>query len=261
MAQDYPIIAPALNLLVHEDVTVTHSVDDSSFPFSNLLDPRAPLQWKSSAAGDLFIKFDLTGYPGGDETVTVWGIVRHDLYTQGATIKLQYSTDDISYFDIDSVTPISNRLFLRKVDSGGDKAYYKILIPSGYTSQPKIGHLVVGQFLLIPRFPEDGFDPYKRVEVDRYFSPKSGEITRRSVVYRDLKLTPVFPFLQEAFINSWKNWFDEWGLKPFWFLWDPGDHPNDAVYVELDSSWNDKQPLGSGADLRTLTLNMNGKYE
>ncbi|MCK4609411.1 MAG: discoidin domain-containing protein [Gammaproteobacteria bacterium] len=140
------------NLLTTTGVTVTASTEGTGFEKENAYDGFGFDWWKPTATGDSWIKASFASAQSVDYVAIMW----HDLSDHSSSYKLQYSDDDISYFDsFTAVSPSDNNTIYKSFTSSSHK-YWRVLINSA-TTLPVIGGVLLGDTLAMPHGAEVGF--------------------------------------------------------------------------------------------------------
>ncbi len=236
---------------------VTHSADESGYPFVNISDWRDYTFWKSSETGDLYVKLDAGNLPGQKVTVDCMAIAGHNLASAGVTgLSLSWSDDDIIYTDcFDPVTPDDDGVIFRHFDSSTHR-FFMLVIPAGYSEQPAIGIFFTGEALIFPSFPDPGFDPDGMVADTAAEYSSTGRLL--GVAARSLRrqIKAGFRRLPESFIkDNWVGFWESHSTKPFFFAWDPSGRPEE-VYLVRFSETRLEAPYEKA--FRSLYLSMTG---
>ncbi len=215
--------------------TVTNSTDATGYPIENVWDWREYTHWKSSDAGALYIKLDADPIAGDEITVDSLAIAGHNFGSVGVTgLKLQYSDDDVDYHDCHSaIDPADDQVIFRKFTAQTHR-YFKLVIPSGYSSAPEIGVLFIGSATEIPSYPDAGFDPDAQEADLAAEYGRTGRLLGVATRFRRREIQADFSRLPASFIHDqWVPFFREHGAMPFFFAWDPEGKPDEAYLVRL----------------------------
>jgi len=241
-----PIFLWDNKLVSQSGLTITHSTDESGFPFANILDWRKYLKWQSSDSGDLFIKIDA----GSGETLILdsFAVAGHDLHTQGATIKLQYSDNDADWYDVVSVTPSTDRDLARFFTSA-EHRYFKVLMPTGYVAPPKIGHLFLGEMMQMPVWTSGPFNPRPMKIVSEDSTSATGQHLETIEKYRWLEISVKFKGLSRTWCDANLDPFElEHMPAPFYWVWDKENHPNDVYLMKKKPGGKYDREMGPSLD-------------
>jgi len=226
-----PIIAYN-NLIV--GATLTASTEDANNPKENVQDLRPSTKWKGTGSGAQYVEIDL----GSPTEITCFGIVGHDIYTQGADLAFQYSDggwqDAVSQF-----TPGSDRCLL-KTFGGITKQIWRVYIPAGYSSPPSIGVIFLGAYVQFPSWCLSPFDPDAKKAVRHVNRSVEGEYLGSTVEYIDRSVSVQFRGLSASWVeNNLRDLWDWIIRKPAFWAWDIANHPLEAYYLmAADDAFN-----------------------
>lgn len=224
------------NLFEDTTGTVTASTETAGYAKENAYDWRPYDWWKASAIGDSWVQI---AFPS-TRTVDYFAVAAHDLTTQGASIKLQYSTDSGSTWN-DATTAasgVSNRVIFKSF-SVITASYWRILV-NAPTSVASIGVVAFGDRLDLPRGFPPGFSPVALARENTYQTSMSdnGQFIGRSVKRKMYKGAFELPQVSPTWVrNYWEPFIDHAETKPFFFSWDTSSHPDEAVLGWLDDSY------------------------
>lgn len=229
----YPVITWDNLLAMDPGPAVTHSTDAEGYPFANVADWRDYTRWMSSESGELFVKIDAG--PGETVGVDSMAIAGHNLGTAGVSgLTLSWSDDDSSYTPcFSAITPDDDSLIFRYFTPASHR-YYKLIIPAGYTEDPQIGVLFIGESLVIPSYPDPGFDPDGQVHSREAEYSQTGRLLGVASRYVRREIKAGFSRLPAAFVTDvWTPFFRQHGARPFFFAWDPEGRPEETRLVRL----------------------------
>lgn len=240
MSSDYPTILHENRL---DDATPVASTTETDFAVLNLRDFRPYTKWKPTLL-PATIKVDC----GSAKSVDYWSIHGHDLFTQGATILLERSTDGITYVTADSVAPSSNDPFARFITSVSYR-YWQLRITG--TTMPTIAIASFGVRLDVPSYMASGFDPIGRNVKGQYNRSELGHPLGRTVKYEEWEQTLNFEtvtwaWLRATFVPAWKAHLRD---DPFIFVWGRVGNPTEVYLVAAGDNFNTPHKPGSYADL------------
>lgn len=173
-------------------------------------------------------------------TISFVGVAAHNISDYAGQVSIQYSSDNVSYFDAGAgtITPTDNSpLAFRMVSSGQSFRYWRLRI-TGLTSGDDIavGVVFFGDDLVMPRPFYQGFSPIltpTEVELQSNVSV-GGNYLGSSVIKRGSTLQAEWNNLAATFVRgtSWLSFqrhFND-GL-PFFFGWRPAKYPQDIHYA------------------------------
>jgi len=227
------------------------------YPIENSRDPRRYTIWKNglfpSGGAELIVEY--TGGSSVDPPFTAWGLAQHNC--SGELVRLYGSTNGTVWNLLDSYTPPNGDAFLRILTASSSYKYHSIKFPDAF--EAKIGIPFVGRHLKMERYPEDDFDPKGRKLEIKSSRSRTGELLGKVLIHKQNQMTLTFNYLGETFMESvGVDWWDEYGFFPFFFLWDPTDHPLEVLYAALDPEKGLEAPIGPAA-LRVITFDIRGR--
>lgn len=193
---------------------------------------------------------------GSSVSGNYFGIGAHTLGTSGNTIFIQGSNDNITFTNIDSLTPTDNSPIMFLFASVSYR-YWRISIAGG--SFPSIGVIYVGMVLEMLRPCYAGLTPISlsRDTVIRPNRSEGGQWLGRSVIRSGSSMSCSYNNLDNAWTRTtFKEFIEDAVLYPFFFAWRPDNYPEDVGYVWVAE---DIKPSNTGVrDLMQVSLNMSG---
>lgn len=186
-------------------------------------------------------------------TISFVGIAAHNLGTLGASVRVQRSTDGVSWTDAGAglLAPTDDGpLGWRMVTSGQDYAYWSLYITGLTASDPvAIGVAFFGDDMVIPQRFYSSFAPVitpTEVALQSNVS-QGGNLVGTHVVQRGSRLSTEIAHLQASFIRGtdWKAFqtaFNEGA--PAFFGWRPDTYPEDLHYLWRDGPVLQPQNMG-----------------
>lgn len=256
----FPVIAWKNLLTADPGPEITHSDDADGHPFQNIGDWRDYTVWTSSESGDLFVKLDASGLEGQAMSADTLAIAGHNLSSAGVSgLALYYSDDDVDYTPcFPALDPVDDRVIFKSF-ARQSRRYFRLVIPSGYTTPPRIGVLFIGEAMIIPNCPDAGFDPdSQQAELAVEYS-RTGRLLGVAERFRRREIKAAFKRLPASFISGeWSAFWNQHGTLPFFFAWDPEGRPGESYLVRLSSpGW--EAPYDRA--FRSLALTMTGLVE
>jgi hypothetical protein len=224
------------NLLESAD-TVTPSNEATDFEAVNAYDRLTTTWWKpgvlsSPQTETLTISF------ASAQAVNYFGVMGHNLGTEGITIKLQYSTaSPISWVTLFTISPTDNLCLFRYDVTGATAADWRIEL-TNCTADTLMAILSFGAALATPSGIRA---PFKPVNLNRDKDilnnvSEGGQFAGRSVIsdgYKvEIKQAAVDPAWIETNYDALMDWIE---VSPFFFSWDYENHLADAAYVWIES--------------------------
>ena len=215
------------------EATLTASTEALGFPRQNLQDWRPYLAWKGTGTAEQWLKLDAG--VGATVTAACLGLAGHDLASQDISgLALKYSDDDLSWSDcLSPFAPACDRTILKTFPSQTHR-YFKLVIPSGYASPPRLGIWFLGGQFQVPVYPELGFDPDGQVKETEAQLSRGGNLLGVIERFTRLEFKVGFRHLAPDWCeNTWKPFFAAHALQPFFWAWDLTNHPEQVYLVRL----------------------------
>ncbi len=212
-----------------ESATVTASNEATGFEKENAYDKRTSTWWKPGVIGTQ----TLQAVFGSNQTVDFFGVIGHNLGTEGATIKLQYSTNSGgSWSDLFSVTPTDDKCIFRRTGASQSADYWRVEI-TNTTVDTLLAVAAFGQALTLPEGMRTGFKPPVLARKKKITNSKTdgGQFIGRSVISEGNETTVIQSLVTPAWVTSnWESLIDRIEVAPFFFSWDYEDYQADAAY-------------------------------
>lgn len=236
--------------------TITSSGAATGYPVSNIYDGRTFSYWKASASGNVWVK---AAY-GSAKMADCIAVGGHNLYTAGATIKVQVSSDDQSYTDaFPAFTPTSDSPFMLPFPPQSAR-YWRVYF-GGTSVAAMIADVHVGERMEFPQPPDAPFIPFSEgIEVSINRS-KGGHVLGTSVRYKPIRIHPSWSHIDRAWFDSvYTTWWNTYAstYKPFWWAWDIDAYPSHVFFVSIDDSARLSVPLSNLAYVDSISLPMEG---
>jgi hypothetical protein len=230
----------------------------AGYPASNLLDGLEGTLWKSTSTATQYITYDAGS--GNTYTCDYFGVQNHNLYTAGATIVLQWSTDNFSGSVNDAFTayaPTNDKAFVKTFVSLA-KRYWRIKI-TGATVAPYIGWCRWGAKTVLD-FLGGSFDPYdEKINANTNVSD-GGYLTGVHVKYSERSLPVLFEYASDTLYAKVKAMFDFCGMTSFLVAWEPGEHSTEIWLLRIADGKISAPYAGSGL-LRNISFGLVGRKE
>lgn len=250
-----PIIAWQ-NRVLSADLTV--SSEAAGFPKENLPDWRPYLAWKGVGLDEQWLQLDAG--PGRTLTADCVGISGHDFQSQNASLELAASENGSDWeVIVPAFVPSDNRSWL-KTFAAVSRRWWRLRIPVGYSSPPRLGIWFLGEHLSFPVYPELGFDPDGQVKESEVQQSRGGNLLGVVERFSRREVRVNFRHLSPAWCEAvWKPFFAAHGLKPFFWAWDLQNH-RDQVYLMRLLKPQLAMPY-EGGTWRALELTLEGLLE
>jgi len=191
--------------------------------------------WKPSAPGTVYYTVDL----GSAQSIDAWGIVAHNLGVNGASIKLQYSSDNFAADINDVATAISpdSTETIMKTFTSISARYWRWEIVSASTAS-QIGLLFIGVKMEMPSalgvgFAPDGLAPGYE---SRYNLSDDTALLGASIYKKPVKNRMQFKVLTPAWVRStWEPFLRHVEQnKGFIYQPEPDNYSGEVIYAFAD---------------------------
>lgn len=274
------------NIFDDDTLAVTSTDADAKYDKDNLIDFRSYTKWKASSSATQHISVNVvdagfvkTASGGfielasgsllesanqGGMAPNAIGILNHNLYTIGATVKIQHSDDGSSWVDIYSLQVVSDKAILKLFNENSVSAAYWRIEISGATAAPEIAVLMMGVKLEFPYPPSSPVIPKtETIKLSSEYSEGGhllGSIISNYPISINHKWTKFLrSWADSEFVPFWNSHGKK--LFPFFYGWDLNTKPDDVFYVAVDPGSNYQIPLSMLNYGDELILRMKGVSE
>lgn len=245
----------------YDDGTPTASATDSGYSVLNIKDWRTYTYWQATGAGPFYLTIDC----GSAKTADALGIISHNLYTVGATVSVECSSDNFSSDTTVALTgfqPTNNKVIYKNFTSIS-KRYWRLKIALGSSQSPRVGICCIGNKFAFPYGVTPPYDPTGQKVHAEANSSQSGNLLGAVIAYTEMNIKPQWNYLDPTWI---KNNFDTfWEThasqhKPFFWAWDIGDHNDEIFLVSITQEYSLSRPYETDIR-RSLSLDLVGIKE
>ena len=187
-------------------------------------------------------------------------ILGHNLKTIGATITLQYSTDNFVSDVNDAFTafaPTADTVILKEFTAIA-KRYWRLKITGTLSAAPYMTLCVSGSKIELD-YATASFDPYHQEVKANTGLSNGGYVTGIHTQYIERKLDLKFNDADEILYGKIKSWWDAHGLKNLFIAWETTNNPNDVYLMRPDEKFSN--PFGSTGFFRDISLSFTGRKE
>lgn len=222
-------------IIAHKSVisgaTITDDNAVSPFVAENIRDGRTSTQAAFDSGVTGYVDFNT----GAVNAVNYWAIAGHNLQSVGGTIELFGSADGLIWTSIESKTPTNNNVLLWVLGSTENYQYWRIEI-TGHASTALISDFSAGEYLQLPnKMPINYLAPkYNDKSQVRISKSRNGGFVGLSLIdgnkEADIRLRNVSNSWFEA---NWQDLIETIKIKPFYFIWDATNYPEDGLFCWL----------------------------
>lgn len=216
--------------------------------------------WKSAVTTNpQYITYDAG--VGNTATADYLAIIGHNLKTIGATITLQYSTDNFSTDVNDAFTgfaPSADTVILKEFTAPAAKRYWRLKISGAMSAAPYMTLCIWGSMTELD-YGSAAYDPYEEDVKASVNLSQGGFVTGIHTQYSERSLSLRFEDADSTLYGKVKAWWTGSGLKNFFVAWDTANNPNDVWLMRPDPKYSN--PLANGGIYRSITVNLKGRKE
>lgn len=215
--------------------------------------------WKASGPEDpQYITFDAgAGAAASADYLAVYG---HNLADSGATVVLQYSTDNFAT-DINDAfvpqAPPSDTTYLKEFAQTAGFRYWRLKL-TGHSQAPYMRICIWGNSTELD-YASTAFDPHcQEAKADVNLS-YGGYVTGIHTQYVERRMSLRFEDADEALYARVRSWWETSGLKHFFVAWERANNSDDVFLMRPDTRFDN--PLKNGGAYRDITINLKGRKE
>lgn len=198
---------------------------------------------------------------GNAATADYLAISGHNLNTIGATITLQYSTDNFAADVNDAFTgfaPSSDAALVKEFTAPADKRYWRLKISGTLSAAPQMNICIWGEKTELD-YVTASFDPQAQEEDADISKSYGGYVTGVTVHSTERRMTLNFEDCDSTLYAKLAAWYETHGLKNFFVAWETANSPNDVFLMRREPGRN--WPLTNGGAYRSVTINLKGRKE
>jgi hypothetical protein len=225
-------------------VGITADYEEAEYPATNLANVATNLLWKSGDASEQYIEFEIAT----EDQVDYIGVARHNFGSGEIIVSVEYLSDDESpevWTELvqETLLPNDNAAIFRFEPTYLTHAKIRLRLQPQGTVEPQAAVAYVGRLLVMPRsFPESHTPVNFGTETDTAVGESDGgEYLGAIIRRRRLSSTIDFQFLNDVWYRANMADFVDFANRrnPFFFAWNPGEHPTEVGFSWLTS---DAQP-------------------
>jgi len=235
---------------------------DTGYAVLNLRDWRNYTFWQATSAGPFYITVNCAA----TKTANTLAIIGHNLGTIGATVSLECSSDN---FSTDTTVALSgfvpsNDKVIYKQFTSQNKQYWRLKITVPTSSSPRMAILCFGTRLDFPYGVITPYDPFSQSVKSESNSSQVGNLLGSVVSYYEVNPKPQWQYLtaswvRDTFMTFWDNHAQN--MTPFFFSWEPGDHPADTLLVVVKADAGMTMVYETGQTITSISLDLSGMKE
>lgn len=247
------------NLLVDSTLTATATATD--YDVDNLKDYRVFTEWLGVGTGVQYVTADY----GSAKIADSFGLINHNLFSIDSTVSIECSSDNFSgdiTVALAGFTPSDDKAFMKQF-TPQTKRYWRIKFAGAMSAAPLMGQPFIGEALEMEKYISGNYNPTpERIESSSSRGRKGGHYLGSVVENILLPFRPRWRRLTDSWVeaNFRPAWDDHLSLlKPFFWAWEPGDHPADVFYAVLPDRARLNMPFDPVR--RSLSLEFDGVKE
>ncbi len=217
-------------------------------------------KWKAAnTTSPHYITVDLqAGNP--TKTADYLAVLGHNLYTAGATITLQYSSDNFAADINDAFTAetvMSDAVYLKDFTQTPSRRYWRVKL-TGITVAPYMAICIWGDKTELG-YASASFDPHAQEVKAQINQSYGGYVTGVHATHTERSMRLRFEDADAALYAKVKTWWETSGMEHFFVAWDRTNNASDVFLMRSDLRFDN--PLMNGGAYRNLTLNLTGRKE
>lgn len=241
------------NKLLKSGVSIIASSASAGFPIESITNPLTAEQWRPTAS-PATINIDF----GAVESIDSIGIGAHNFATTGTTTLVEYSFDDVTWYEFADFSAVDNKAVMLFSTSTIKARYWRMTFTySG--SDPQIGAIYMGVALALQRPVYGGITPITMARKTEYVNNRSNtnQFMGRSILRQGINFSVPLKNLTAAWYRENMEPFAKAArTTPFFYAWNPEQYPDEAGYAWTTA---DIVPTNQGTrDLMDVTLQARG---
>ena len=247
------------NLLA--DATLSATATETDFDVDNLKDYRVFTEWKGVGTGIQYV----TGNGAASRKGNAFGLINHNLASIGATVSIECSSDNFASdvtVALAGFLPSSDKAFMKQFTIK-DKPDWRIKLFGEMTAAPLMGQPFIGEALEMEKFIQGNYNPTpEKISGATSRGRKKGHYLGSVIDSISLRFKPRWRRITDSWFEAYFRpvWDDHLVmLKPFFWAWEPGNHPDDVFYAVLPDNTSLNSPFDPVR--RSLSLDFDGVKE
>lgn len=244
---------------VFDDGTPTATNTATGYDVLNIRDSRAYTYWKATGFGTLY----LTVNAGSAKSCDTLGIFSHNLGTASASVSVEHSPDGAAWTEVLAAFTPTDDYAILKTFTSASKQYWRVKIVTAAVT-PMLAICLLGARIEFPSKPLAPLSKYAIGHETVSTKSKSGHILGQQVMYDTLSMSFTFPPAESNYTwwsTTFKTFWDDHQLKPFFFCLDYTLFPADVFWVSLSASQKYALNMQFSTRVENFTLSMEGIAE
>lgn len=216
--------------------------------------------WKSAVTTNpQYITLDLG--VGNTAAADYLAIIGHNLFTIGASITLQYSTDNFSADINDAFTgfaPASDAALVKEFTAPAAKRYWRLKISGTLSAAPYITVCIWGMKTELD-YASASFDPQEQEDQLTVNKSYGGYVAGIHVAHTKRSMRLNFEDCDDTLYGKLNDWYENHGLQNFFVAWKTANSLSDVFLMRREGvrHW----PLVNGGAYRDIVLSLTGRKE
>jgi hypothetical protein len=231
----------------------TPTSEESGFEAVNLTDGLESTHWTATSTATQELIYDAG--VGNTVTCDFMAIGGHNL--AGATVKLEESADAAAYTTVVAGFVVSDNNSLAKFFTAETNRAFKVTI-TGASLAPYITTLYIGEKTELKK--ANLYDPNRKKRDQQITLSEAGRVAGALINYVERLISLTLDNCDNTVYDKVYTWFNVHGLKIFFVLWEPIEHPSDVWPVtSKDTGLN--APFIVPGQIRNISLELRGVAE
>lgn len=233
--------------------TSTASGDYSADYLYNMLETNI---WKAADTLPAYISYDAGA--GNTRPADYLAIAGHNLFSSGALLSLQYSSDGMTYLNaFTPFVPSSDGVVLKEFTNPGLFRYWRLGM-TGMAAAPFMAICVWGVSTELD-YATASFDPYAQEAVANVNLSQGGYVAGIHTQYIERSMSFKFDDADAALYEKVRQWWDTSGVRNFFVAWEVANNPGDVFLMRPDPQFNN--PIKNGGVRRDISIALKGRKE
>lgn len=198
---------------------------------------------------------------GNAKTADYLAVLGHNLKSAGATVVLQYSNDNATYYDAFTAFAVAaDTVVLKEFASPGAYRYWRLVIyvPTGLTVPVHMAVCIWGNTTELD-YATASFDPHEQEAKADINLSYGGYVAGVHTRYIERSMTLRLDDADSILYAKIKTWWETSGLKNFFVAWETANNPSEVFLVRPDARFSN--PLKNGGLYRDININLKGRKE